>query len=103
MAAHSFVGDKMTNVPTEVTDAIRDGKEIPDTKLAALSKLSRSLTKARGNVTQNEVDEFLEAGYSDTHVLGIIAGIAVKIMSNYSNHITNPEIDDAFKGRIWKK
>ena len=103
MAAHSFVGDMMTNVPTEVTDAIRDGKQIPDTKLAALSKLSRSLTRTRGNVSQIEVDEFLDAGYSETHVLGIIAGIAVKTMSNYSNHITNPTIDDAFKGRIWKK
>jgi uncharacterized peroxidase-related enzyme len=103
MAAHSFVGDKMTNVPTEVTDAIRNGKEIPDTKLAALSKLAKSLTRTRGNISQIEVDEFLEAGYSESHVLGIIAGIAVKTMSNYSNHITNPKIDEAFKGRIWEK
>jgi len=103
MAAHSFVGDMMTKVPTEVTDAIRDGKEIPNTKLAALSKLTRSLTVTRGNVSQDEIDEFLEAGYSESHVLGIIAGIAVKTMSNYANHITNPKIDEAFEGRVWKK
>lgn len=103
MAAHSFVGDMMTKVPTEVTDAIRDGKEISNTKLAALSKLSRNLTKTKGNVSQSEIDEFLEAGYSESHVLGIIAGIAVKTMSNYSNHITNPKIDEAFEGRVWKK
>jgi len=103
MAAHSFVGDMMTKVPTEVTNAIRDDKQIPDVKLAALSKLTRSLTATRGNVSQEEVNDFLVVGYSEVHVLGIIAGIAVKTMSNYSNHITNPELDAAFAVRVWKK
>lgn len=103
MAAHSFVGDMMTKVPTEVTDAIRDGRKIQDTKLAALSKLTRLLTATRGNVTQADVEEFLSVGYSEIHVLGIIAGIGAKTLSNYSNHITNPEIDAAFAGRVWKK
>jgi len=103
MAAHSFVGDNMTKVPTEITDAIRSGNPIPDTKLAALSKLTLSLTTTRGNVSQEEVNEFLDAGYSESHVLGIISGIAVKTMSNYSNHVTNPKIDEAFAGRIWHK
>ena len=103
MAAHSFVGDMMTKVPADVTNAIREGKQIPDVKLSALSKLTRSLTANRGIVTQAEVDEFLSVGYSETHVLGIIAGIAVKTMSNYSNHITNPELDSVFAGRVWAK
>lgn len=61
------------------------------------------LTATRGNVTQADVDEFLAVGYTETHVLGIIAGIGAKTLSNYSNHITNPEIDEAFAGRVWKK
>jgi len=103
MAAHSFIGDKMSKVPAEVTDAIRDGKQVPDVKLAALSKLTRSLTANRGNVSQDETDEFLAAGYTEIQILGIIAGIAVKTISNYSNHNTNPLLDDAFAGRAWKK
>jgi uncharacterized peroxidase-related enzyme len=103
MAAHSFIGDKMSKVPTEVTDAIRDGKQVPDVKLAALSKLTRSLTANRGTVSQDETDEFLAAGFTEIQILGIIAGIAVKTISNYSNHNTNPVLDDAFAGRAWKK
>lgn len=103
MAAHSFIADKMSKVPTEITDAIRDGKQIQDLKFGALSKLTRSLVVNKGNVPQAEIDEFLTAGYAEFHVLGIIAGIAAKTMSNYSNHITNPEIDAAFAERIWKK
>jgi uncharacterized peroxidase-related enzyme len=102
-AAHSFIADKMSKVPVDVTNAIREGKQIPDVKLAVLSKLTRSLTANRGNVSQDEIDAFLAAGYSEAHVLGIIAGIAVKTMSNYSNHNTNPELDSAFAERAWKK
>lgn len=103
MAAHSFVGDVMTKVPAEVTDAIRDGIKIQDEKLDKLSKLSRSLTSNRGNVSQDEITDFLSVGYSESHILGIIAGIAVKTMSNYSNHLTKPQVDEEFKGRVWKK
>lgn len=103
MAAHSFVGDMMSKVPSQVTDAIRNGQQIPDLKLNALSKITRSLTVNRGIVSQREVDDFLALGYNDAHILGIIAGIGVKVLSNYSNHLTKPTVDEAFAGRVWKK
>ena len=102
VAAHSTLAD-MSKVPTEVTDAIRSGKKINDPKLEELSKLTRSLSLNRGIVPQEEVDAFLAVGYTEQHVLGILSGIAVKLLSNYSNHITNPELDAPFIARAWKK
>lgn len=102
VAAHSTLAD-MAKVPTEVTDAIRNGTEIADPKLKQLSKLTRSLSLNRGIVPQDEVDAFLAVGYTEQHVLGILAGIAVKLISNYSNHITNPELEAPFTSRVWKK
>ncbi|MBS1666389.1 MAG: carboxymuconolactone decarboxylase family protein [Bacteroidetes bacterium] len=103
MSAHSFVADAMSMVPPDVTEAIRDGKEIEDAKLKALSRLTRLLTANAGHVAQEEIDNFLAVGYTESAVLGIIAGIGVKTMSNYSNHNTNPEVDVAFAERVWKK
>ena len=103
MGAHSFVADSMSGVPKDKTDAIRSGKKISDNKLASLSELTRKLTKRRGNVSANDLKHFFEMGYSESHVLGVIAGIAVKTMSNYSNHLTNPSLDEVFAKRIWKK
>lgn len=40
MGAHSMIADKMSGVATDVLQAIRQGKEIPDTKLAALDKFT---------------------------------------------------------------
>lgn len=103
MAAHSFVGDQMTNVPNEVTDAIRAGVTISDKKLNALSTLTKIMVNTRGLPSEDDLAAFFSAGYSETHVLGIITGIAVKTMSNYSNHNTHPELDIVFAGRRWNK
>lgn len=103
MAAHSFVADNMSMVPEEITHLIRVGGTIPYFRLNELSMLSRLLTKNRGHATQNEINNFLSAGYNESHVLDIIAAIGVKTMSNYSNHLTDPEVDSAFEGRKWSK
>ena len=99
MAAHSFVADKMSKVPTEVTDAIRNSTEIEDAKYRTLSTFSRVMTAKRGNPTQEDIDAFLAAGYTENHILGVIAGIGVKTMSNYFNHVFNTPVDAAFSSR----
>lgn len=103
MAAHSFVGDNMTNVPKEVTDAIRNNTEIKDEKLKALSDFSKIMTVTRGLPSKEAVDSFLAAGYTEEDILGVIAGIGVKTMSNYFNHFFKTEVDSAFSSRKWTK
>lgn len=103
MAAHSFVGEMMAKIPTEIIEAIRTGHQIPDVKLNALAKLTRSLTANRGKVSQQEIDDFIAAGYTEVHVLGIIAGIGAKTMANYANNLTDPQVDGPFASRTWKK
>lgn len=103
MAAHSFVADMMSKVPTEVTDAIRNNSEIEDAKYKALSMFSKVMTAKRGNPSQEEIAAFLNAGYTENHILGVITAIGVKTMSNYFNHVFNTPVDNAFKGRTWVK
>lgn len=103
MAAHSFVADMMSKVPTEVTDSIRNNSEIEDAKYKALSMFSKVMTAKRGNPSQEEIDAFLNAGYTENHILGVITAIGVKTMSNYFNHVFNTPVDNAFKGRTWVK
>ena len=103
MAAHSFVGDNMTKVPVEVTNSIRDNVEIPHEKFKALSQFSRVVTLKRGLPSETDINDFIKAGYNENHILGVIAGVGIKTMSNYFNHIFNTPVDDAFKSRVWKK
>lgn len=101
VAAHSFVADMMSKVPTEITDAIRDGRAIEDVKLEALRSFAHVMTESRGNPTPEQAQAFLAAGYSEQHILGIILAISAKVISNYSNHIFHTEVDEAFAGRRW--
>ncbi len=98
-AAHSFIADKMSNTPEEVTNAIRENKEIPDAKMSALSKFTKIMNTSRGNPSEEEVNEFLGAGYSEKQILAIILAQSVKTISNYSNHIFHTEVDEAFSSR----
>lgn len=102
-AAHSFIADKMSKVPSEVTDAIRNGEEIPDAKLSALSEFTRVLFEKRGNPSREEAQAFLAAGYKEKQILEIILALAVKTLSNYPNHIFQTPVDDAFSSRKWSK
>jgi uncharacterized peroxidase-related enzyme len=102
-AAHSVIADNMSKVPKEVTDAIRNGEEIPDAKLKALAEFTSVMFETRGNLSQEEAQAFLAAGYKEKQILEIILALAVKTLSNYSNHIFQTPLDEAFSSRKWSK
>jgi len=102
MAAHSMLGEKMSQVPAEVLEAIRNDQPIPDERLAALSAFTKVMFETRGRPTQGDVDAFLAAGFDEQYVLQIVLALAVKTLSNYSNHINHPELDEVFAGHAWQ-
>jgi hypothetical protein len=101
VAAHSVLADKFSHVPTAVTDAIRDGTLIPEPKLRALSEFTRILIAKGGRPDRADVDAFLAAGYTERHILEIILAVAVKTLSNWSNHVFNTPVDAMFAAREW--
>lgn len=101
VGAHSFIADKMSGVPTDVTDAIRDDKPIADQQFAALNVFTKVMHEKRGLPSQTDVERFLKAGYNERHILDIVTAIAVKAMSNYTNHLFHTKLDDMFAERAW--
>jgi uncharacterized peroxidase-related enzyme len=102
MAAHSFVADNLSKVPTEVTNSIRDDEPIADKKMAGLREFTRTMVVSRGHPSQSDVSTFTQAGYSESHILDIILAISVKTISNYANHVFDTPIDSAFTARAWE-
>ena len=102
MAAHSLVADKMSKVPLEVTEAIRNGQPAPDPKLEALRSFTRIMVTKAGRPSPTDVNAFLAAGYTEKHILAIILAIGVKTMSNYANHVFHTPVDAPFQSRAWK-
>ena len=57
----------------------------------------------RGQVDARAVQSFLDAGFTRRHVLEVILGIAQKVMSNYTNHVAQTPVDEAFRPFEWHK
>ncbi|NNE23395.1 MAG: carboxymuconolactone decarboxylase family protein [Rhizobiales bacterium] len=100
MAAHTTIS-QMANVPRDVIDRLRDDTPIADPKLEALRTFAAIVNKKRGWPEDGEIEAFLAAGYTQQAVLDVILGTSLKVMSNYTNHIAQTELDDAFVPNSW--
>lgn len=96
LAAHSMIADKMSGVPKDVLLAIRASRPIPDAKLAPLYALTTEMVRSHGQPGPETVKAFLDAGYKEKDLLYIVLAIAVKTLSNYSNHAFGTEVDERF-------
>lgn len=102
MAAHSMIAEKVSKISANVLEPLRTGDSIPDAKLTALSTFTRILLEQRGNPTTTQMNDFKGAGYTDRQVLELILAIAVKMLSNYSNHLFHTEVDKPFQQYAWE-
>jgi uncharacterized peroxidase-related enzyme len=95
-AAHSMIAEKMSGVPANVLQAIRAGTAIPDAKLAALAAMTVEMVAKHGQPDHAIVKAFLDAGYTEKHLLNIVLAAAVKVLSNYSNQAFGTTVDEKF-------
>ena len=96
-----MIADKMSGVPADVTESIRNNAPIDDPKLQVLHDFVVIMLNKRGAPSRAEVECFLAAGYTEQQVLELIVAIAVKTLSNYSNHLFHTELDDVFADYRW--
>lgn len=59
--------------------------------------------RERGWVPETEIRRLLDAGYSKATVLEVLLGVALKTLSNYTNHIARTEVDEAFTDFTWER
>ncbi len=53
-------------------------------------------------VSEAEIEAFLASGFEAAHVLEVIVGIAMKTMSNFTNHVANVPLDPQFRAFEWQ-
>lgn len=95
--AHTAIA-KMQKVDEAVLKAINNGEKLPDDKLDALFNFTRTMVEKRGLPSDDDLQAFFDAGYSEAQVQDVIVGIGMKTLSNYNNHIAGTPLDEQFKG-----
>ena len=102
MAAHTSIS-QMAGVPTDVIEALRTNTPIAAPKLEALRTFATVVNETRGWPSEEDIDAFLAAGYTRQSILEILVGTSLKVMSNYTNHIAETTLDDAFAPNVWNE
>lgn len=97
VAAHSTVARNELGVDDDIVDAIRTGSQVPVNRLNALVNYAQTVVRKRGFVDDSDIDRFLEAGYTKRHLLEVNLAVAMKTLSNYTNHITETPVDEPMK------
>ena len=69
--------------------SLRAGQLPADARLAALSRFAGLFLQTRGHAGDAAVDAIVAAGFSRANVLDVVAIIAAKTLSNYTNHLTH--------------
>ena len=92
----------MTEMPEQTLSELRQQGSLSDTKLNALRNFTLAEIEHRGWIPDNVINDFVEAGYNQSHVLEVITIIAQKTLSNYFNHIAQTPLDDMFQPMSWE-
>ena len=100
--AHTAIAKSM-NVSDDISEALRNQTALPDSRLEALRTFTLSVVRERGNLDAAEVQSFLDTGFTKAQILEVVLGVSQKVMSNYTNHLANTEVDEPFQPFSWEK
>jgi alkylhydroperoxidase family enzyme len=100
--AHTGIAKSM-KVSDEINNALRDESPLPTAKLEALRDFTLAMVRQRGELEAGQLEAFYSAGYTQQNVLEVILGLSQKVMSNYTNHIAQTPVDNAFQVFAWQK
>ena len=91
LAAHTTIGKGVGLSEEETCNARRavasDGKE------QAALQFARTIVAERGLVSDQDVQQVRDAGYTDGEIAEIVANVALNIFTNYFNHVAQTEVD----------
>lgn len=100
---HTAFG-RMSKIDDATLKALIAFEPLPDKKLNALRDFTRKVVEERGWVEADNVQKFIGAGYSKAQVFEVVAGVALKTLTNYCNHLTgaipNPEFVAMAEGKV---
>ncbi|MEU4397875.1 carboxymuconolactone decarboxylase family protein [Micromonospora orduensis] len=86
---------------TDLIDALRAATTLPDPRLEALRRFTLAVLDHRGAVPDDELDDFLAAGYQPRHALDVVLGVGAYTISTFANRLTRAPLDAPLAAHAW--
>lgn len=100
VAGHSSFAARM-GLPVEPIAAIREGRPLPDKRYQGLADFTRAVVRNRGHVTAHDKAAFEASGFRTEQIFEVIAGIALKTITNYVGSVFDLPLDRQFQAQAW--
>ncbi len=100
VAGHSSFAARM-GLPVEPIMAIRESRQLPDKRYQGLVDFTRALVRSRGHVTDDHKAAFEASGFGTEQIFEVIAGIALKTITNYVSSVFDLPLDRQFQAQAW--
>jgi alkylhydroperoxidase family enzyme len=100
MAGHSLMMTR-ANMPGEIIESLREGRPLSDPKLRALQLFAEELLENRGHIGDSRLQAFLDAGYDRKTALVVVAALAAKLVSNFTNALAHTKLDRGMEKFAW--
>jgi uncharacterized peroxidase-related enzyme len=91
-AAHSFIAEKLVNLPANAIELAREARS-QDLKAEAALQFAKKLAEKKGRISQQDFNALKNAGYTDAGIAEIMAHVALNVFTNYFNIATEVVVD----------
>ncbi|MER1968617.1 carboxymuconolactone decarboxylase family protein [Castellaniella sp. GW247-6E4] len=96
VAGHTKIAYKKLQLPEPLVEALRNIQGLSDPKLDALARFTLSVLEHKGQVPDEAIAVFKDAGYTETNALDVVLGVSLATLCNYANNLAktpiNPEL-----------
>ncbi|UOO82940.1 carboxymuconolactone decarboxylase family protein [Uruburuella testudinis] len=92
-AGHTALSTKKKLLEPQAIEALRNTDAIDDPKLNRLALFTQSVMANKGNVGDDELQAFFDAGYNQQQALEVVLGVALATLCNYANNLAHNEIN----------
>jgi len=93
VAGHTKLSLKALKLDEKLVADLREIKALDDPKLNALARFTLALIEQRGQVSDEQLKEFLDAGYGEQQVLEAVLGVSLASLCNYANNVAQTLIN----------
>ncbi|MCU0687760.1 MAG: carboxymuconolactone decarboxylase family protein [Polyangiaceae bacterium] len=92
LSAHSYLGKNVAHLDDAEMLANREGGS-SDPKAEAALRFATKVVRARGHVSDGDVQAVKAAGYGDAAIVDLVLLVALNTLTNYVNNVAKTEID----------
>lgn len=100
VAGHTKIAVKKLQLSEALIAGLRNHHLLDDPKLKALALFTLAVINNKGQVSNQELEQFKAAGYGDQAALEVVLGVSLATLCNYANNLAQTPINPELKEYI---